>query len=71
MAVTIKNDYFCHAVRVNDVHKFFALDCCTGPVAHWNHFAAGSAASPAKLLFACLPCSGMQFFLTPLISTSI
>ena len=52
-------------------YKFFALDSCTDPVAHWNHFAIGSAASLAKLLFACLPCSGMQFFLTPLISTSI
>jgi hypothetical protein len=64
-------DYFRHAARANDFHKFFELDSPRNFLHTRITSQPALFASPAKLLFACQPCCGAQFVLTPLISTTI
>jgi hypothetical protein len=44
-------------IPTTSADHFFALDSAPSRAAHWHHFALGSAAGPAKPMFAetCLP----------------
>ena len=64
-------DYFRHAPHANDLHRFFELDSPRNFLHTRITSQPALFASPAKLLFACQPCCGAQFVLTPLISTTI
>ena len=50
-------------------HGFFALDSGANILHSEITSQTGSAASPAKLMFACLPCCGIAILLTLLLST--